>query len=117
MKTSFSEGLARLPGPATAQYPAGAPSATLLQHGSMRLLVFAPPVNPDGLDHQRPHAQDELYLVQRGSGEIVIDGARFPAGVGDAFFVAAGAQHRFEHCTPDFAAWVVFYGPNAGEAA
>ncbi len=30
-------------------------------------------------------------------------------------FVAAGAEHRFEDFTQDFAAWVVFYGPEGGE--
>ena len=30
-------------------------------------------------------------------------------------FVPARVDHRFEEFTPDFAAWVVFWGPRGGE--
>ena len=115
MKTSVAQALALLPAAPTDQYPAGAPSVTVLAHGSMQLKLFTPSINPDGQDHQQPHSQDELYLVHAGSGEIVIDGARHAAVPGDAFFVAAGRPHRFAHFTEDFVTWVVFYGPQAGE--
>jgi hypothetical protein len=29
--------------------------------------------------------------------------------------VPAGKAHRFENFTPDFATWVVFWGPQGGE--
>ncbi len=32
-----------------------------------------------------------------------------------ALFVPAHATHRFEEFTDDFAAWVVFWGPQGGE--
>ena len=113
MKKSIEE--ARLPGPATAQYPEGAPSVTLLAHGSMLLKVFTPGTNTDGRDRQLPHEQDELYFVHTGSATITIDGQAFDVKPGDAIFVAAGATHRFDPFTPDFATWVVFYGPQGGE--
>jgi len=31
-------------------------------------------------------------------------------------FVAAGQVHRFELFSSDFAVWVVFYGPEGGDA-
>jgi hypothetical protein len=31
-------------------------------------------------------------------------------------FVPAGAEHRFEDFTDDLTVWVVFYGPEGGEA-
>jgi hypothetical protein len=31
-------------------------------------------------------------------------------------FVPAGHEHRFEDFTPDFATWVIFYGPDGGES-
>ena len=62
-----------------------------------------------------PHTQDELYLVQRGSAQFSGGGDRFAVAPGDAFFVPAGADHRFDDFTPDFASWVVFYGPQGGE--
>ena len=115
MKTSISEGLARLPGAPTAQYPEGAPSVALFEHGSMQLKVFTPSTNADGRDRQLPHVQDELYLVHSGSADIHIGDEVFAARAGDAFFVAAAVNHRFENFTPDFVTWVVFYGPQGGE--
>jgi mannose-6-phosphate isomerase-like protein (cupin superfamily) len=63
--------------------------------------------------HKEP--QDELYFIQHGTGELVINGQRLGAAAGDAFFVAAGAEHRFENFSHDFVTWVVFYGPQGGE--
>ncbi len=113
MKISIQE--ARLPGPPTAQYPEGAPSVTMLAHGSMLLKVFTPGTNNDGRDRQVPHEQDELYFVHTGSATITIDERAFDVQPGDAIFVPAGATHRFAPFTPDFATWVVFYGPQGGE--
>lgn len=115
MKVSMNEALGRLPAAPTATYPEGAPFMTLLAGGSMSVEMFAPGSNADGRDRQTPHSQDELYFVQRGLGDIVIADQRFAAAAGDAFFVAAGVAHRFENFTPDFATWVVFYGPQGGE--
>ena len=36
---------------------------------------------------------------------------------GDVIFVEAGVPHRFEGYGEDFATWVVFWGPEGGEAA
>jgi mannose-6-phosphate isomerase-like protein (cupin superfamily) len=117
MKVTLSDALARLPASPTAQYPEGAPSVTVLAHGSMQLKVFNPALNTGGRDRQVPHDQDELYLVQAGSATMVIGAQQWPARAGDAFFVAAGATHRFDDVSPDFATWVVFYGPTGGEPA
>ena len=103
MKTSIADALARLPGTPTAQYPEGAPSLTVLAHGSMQLKVFNPALNTDGRDRQA------------GSATMVIGAQQWPARAGDAFFVAAGAAHRFDDVSKDFATWVVFYGPHGGE--
>mgnify|MGYP000107539219 CR=1 FL=1 len=115
MKTSISQALQLLPGAATTQYPEGSPSVVVLQHGSMQLKVFTPSTNTGGQDRQLPHAQDELYMVHAGSATIRINDAPFEARPGDAFFVPAGASHRFDNFTPDFVTWVVFYGPQGGE--
>ena len=111
MKASISSTLARLPGPPSARYPQGAPFSTVMAGGTMSVEVFA----PNGADSQQPHGQDELYFVHSGTGEMVINGQRFAAAAGDAFFVAAGVEHRFENFSEDFVTWVVFYGPPGGE--
>lgn len=73
--------------------------------GRVRLGLYA----PYPLDPQQPHAQDEVYIVVRGSAVLVQDAARAPCAAGDALFVAAGQAHRFEELSSDFAAWVVFF--------
>ncbi len=115
MKASILQALQSLPGAPTGAYPEGVPFAQVLTHGSMSVEVFAPGSNQDGRDRQQPHKQDELYFVHSGRGEIIINGQRFDAGAGDAFFVEAGADHRFENFSRDFVTWVVFYGPQGGE--
>ena len=84
----------------------------LLEHGTMELGYY----KPDGVDPQEPHVQDEIYVVQSGSGIFVCGDARQPFEAGEALFVPAGVVHRFEEFTDDFAAWVVFYGPDGGES-
>ena len=115
MKASIGDALKRLPGAPAGAYPEGVPFAAVMAGGSMRVEVFAPGSNSDGRDRQLPHSQDELYFVHSGAGEIIINGKRFAANAGDAFFVAAGAEHHFENFSSDFVTWVVFYGPQGGE--
>ncbi len=110
MKANFFEAYKRLPGKATASYPEGAPFEVLMQQGEMSVEVFAPGSNADGLDRQQPHAQDELYFVMQGSGQIRIGDTLQNAEIGDAFFVPAQMPHCFENFSSDFAVWVVFYG-------
>jgi mannose-6-phosphate isomerase-like protein (cupin superfamily) len=83
-----------------------------LRHGSMKIGLYA----PRGHDTQGPHAQDELYIVVRGSGEFVKNGQRRRFAAQDVLFVEAGAEHRFESFSEDFASWVIFWGPSGGEA-
>jgi mannose-6-phosphate isomerase-like protein (cupin superfamily) len=111
MKASISQALKRLPAAPTAKYPQGEPFVTMMAGGTMTVEVFA----PKGKDLQQPHLQDELYFIHSGEGEIVINGQRFGAAAGDAFFVAAGVEHRFENFSDDFVTWVVFYGKEGGE--
>ena len=40
-----------------------------------------------------------------------------PCRAGDLVFAPAHAEHRFEDISADFATWVLFYGPEGGEAA
>jgi oxalate decarboxylase/phosphoglucose isomerase-like protein (cupin superfamily) len=100
-----------------APIPEGARSALLIKHGTMTLRYYA----PAGRDPQTPHAQDEIYIVAAGRGSFALgrDEAsleRRPFGPQDAIFVPAGWVHRFEDFSADFATWVVFWGPDGGEA-
>jgi mannose-6-phosphate isomerase-like protein (cupin superfamily) len=101
----------RLPGPVTGQWPGGERFAEAFRHGSMSVELYAPVAE----DPQAPHAQDELYFIQSGSGTFVLGGESHEFAPGDCFFVAAGVEHRFTQFTPGFATWVVFWGPEGGE--
>ncbi len=81
------------------------------RHGTMSLGMYAPYRH----DPQEPHDQDELYFVLSGSGVFVHGDEKSDFKTGDALFVAAGVEHRFEDFTDDFAAWVVFWGTKGGE--
>jgi oxalate decarboxylase/phosphoglucose isomerase-like protein (cupin superfamily) len=103
---------------AKAPIPEGRRSAELITHGTMKLRYYA----PEGHDPQTPHDQDEIYVVVSGSGTFALGRneaslERQAFGPGDAIFAPAGWLHRFENFTPDFATWVVFWGPEGGEAA
>jgi len=84
----------------------------LLEHGSMELGYYC----PVGKDEQEPHEQDEIYIVHKGSGVFQLADEIIDFAPGDALFVPAGVEHRFTDFSDDFAAWVVFWGPQGGEA-
>lgn len=46
-------------------------------------------------DRQRPHEDDEVYVVLEGTGTLEVEGEPFPVMEGAAVFVQAGAEHRF----------------------
>ncbi len=111
MKASIAEMMARLPGPKTERWPDGERFVEAFAHGSLVVELYA----PARADPQTPHDRDEVYFVVSGYGEFVIAGERSRFQKGDAFFVAAGVEHRFENFSTDFTTWVVFYGPPGGE--
>jgi mannose-6-phosphate isomerase-like protein (cupin superfamily) len=90
----------------------GATSVELFRHGSLVLKIY----KPDKVDPQTPHSRDEAYVVLSGSGNFVKAGVSEAFQPGEFLFVPAGVEHRFEGFAGDFAAWVIFYGPEAGEA-
>ena len=111
LKASISDMLQRLPGPRSTKWPEGERFVEAFAHGTLVVELYA----PHGRDPQTPHDRDEVYFVISGNGEFVVAGERSRFAPGDALFAAAAVEHRFENFTPDFATWVVFYGPKGGE--
>ena len=105
-RLTVHESLARLPGPAGERY------VELFRHGTLSVELYA----PRGTDPQSPHTRDEVYVVVQGTGFFRNGDARHPFAAGDLLFVPAGVVHRFEEFSADLAVWVVFYGPEGGEA-
>jgi len=110
-KASAKALLGKLPGPPTPKWPGGARFVEAFRHGSLVVELYAPVKR----DPQGPHDRDEVYFVQSGSSDFVVAGERSRVSAGDALFVAAGVEHRFENFSEDFSTWVVFYGPPGGE--
>jgi mannose-6-phosphate isomerase-like protein (cupin superfamily) len=46
-------------------------------------------------DRQQPHADDEVYVVLEGRGQLTIEGESVEVSEGKAVFVPAGADHQF----------------------
>ena len=106
-KATVAEALARLPGPQGERF------VTVFEHGSLLVEVYA----PRGSDPQKPHTRDELYIVVAGRGDFVTAQGRQPFSPSDLLFAPAGEEHRFENFSDDLIVWVIFYGPEGGEAA
>lgn len=102
---TIAKALGRLPSPEGKRF------ATIFQHGTLLVEIYA----PRGTDSQNPHTRDEVYFVAAGSGEYVCGDTRTAFGSTDLLFAAAGVAHRFENFTGDLAVWVLFYGPEGGE--
>jgi quercetin dioxygenase-like cupin family protein len=88
------------------------PFTLLFKHGTLEVEFY----KPVGIDNQKPHSRDEVYVVVSGSGYFVHGSSRQPFESGEVLFAAAHVEHRFEEITPDFATWVFFYGPEGGES-
>ncbi len=88
-----------------AKHPEGKPFVTLLERGRMYVEIY----QPQKMDLQTPHDQDEIYVVISGSGTFFNAGERRPFHPGDLIFVPAGIEHRFENFTEDFKTWVIFF--------
>lgn len=92
--------------------PGGRRVVELLRHGTLLVEMYA----PRGVDPQQPHTRDEVYVVVSGTGVFLNGTERRSFSPGDLLFVPAGIAHRFEEFSDDFAVWVLFYGPEGGEA-
>ena len=107
LRVSVAEAMEKLPGPNGERF------ATVLEHGTLDIEIYA----PRGRDPQKPHTRDEVYFVVQGRGEFINGPSRERVAPGDVLFVPAHVDHRFENFTDDLIVWVMFYGPEGGEAA
>ena len=102
-KPSAKDLLFRLEDAARAPIQEGRASGQIFHRGTLDLRYY----KPGAVDLQQPHTQDELYFVCSGHGHFFRNGETVPCKTGD--------EHRFVDYSPDFAVWVVFYGPEGGE--
>jgi mannose-6-phosphate isomerase-like protein (cupin superfamily) len=92
--------------------PPGNLATPVFAHGTLEVEIYA----PVGIDRQKPHSRDEIYIVVRGHGQFFNGKELLEITPGSFLFVPAGCEHRFENFSQDFLVWVAFYGPHGGEA-
>ena len=61
-------------------------------------------------DHQKPHREDEIYYVLRGSARFKAGSEDREVSAGSVIFVAAEVGHRFYEITEELAV-LVFFAP------
>lgn len=87
--------------------------AEFLRVESMSAGIYTLPAG--GEDLQRPHGEDEAYLVLRGRAMIEVGGEERPVGPGDLIYVPARLSHRFFAIAEELAL-LVFFAPAEGTA-
>ena len=85
---------------------AGEPYHEFLRVPALSAGVYVLPAGGD--DPQRPHAEDEVYVVLSGEAAISVAGRRRPVRAGSVVFVAAGVPHRFHDIRRELAVLVLF---------
>jgi mannose-6-phosphate isomerase-like protein (cupin superfamily) len=65
------------------------------------------------VDGQSPHAEDEVYVVTRGTASLEVEGSASPVQAGSLAYVPAQAQHRFVDISDDLEVVVVFAPPES----
>jgi mannose-6-phosphate isomerase-like protein (cupin superfamily) len=89
--------------------PAGGEATSYAEHlrtADLSVATYCVPAG--GLDDQRPHTEDEVYVVTAGRARLVTPAGEAAVGPGDVVFVPAGEEHRFVDVTGDLALLVVF---------
>lgn len=64
-----------------------------------------------GLDDQRPHLEDEIYVVQTGRATIVTDSGRAQVQPGSVVFVPANEKHQYVDIIEDLTLVVIVAPP------
>jgi mannose-6-phosphate isomerase-like protein (cupin superfamily) len=105
LQVALSEPQAKRPPPGNLAVP-------VLRCGDLEVELYA----PVGSDPQKPHTRDEIYVIASGSGYFHCGEQRQSFKVGTLLFVPAGINHHFADFSPDFSAWVMFFGPEGGIA-
>jgi mannose-6-phosphate isomerase-like protein (cupin superfamily) len=68
--------------------------------------TYSVPAGAD--DDQKPHTEDEIYVVTAGQATLEAGGDAVPVGPGSVLYVPANEPHHFTHITSDLAALVLF---------
>jgi len=92
----------------------GRPYLEFVREESMSVGVYVLPAG--GVDRQKPHTEDEVYIVLSGTALFTAADQTRPVQRGDTLFVAAGVVHRFHDITDELRLIVVFAPPEGSGA-
>lgn len=67
-----------------------------------------------GVDPQQPHAEDEVYFIIGGRGQITVAGETRPVQAGTTVYVPARVDHRFHDIQEDLSILVLFAPAETG---
>jgi quercetin dioxygenase-like cupin family protein len=93
------------------QAASGGPYLEFLRVPDLSLGLYV--LEAGAVDRQRPHSEDEAYVVLAGRARFTADSDTRDVGPGDTIFVAAGVRHRF-HDVAETLRLVVVFGPAEG---
>jgi len=86
----------------------GKPYREFLRVPAMSAGLYVLPAG--GTDRQKPHREDEIYYVVRGSARFKAGSEDREVSAGSVIFVAAEVGHRFYDITEELAV-LVFFAP------
>jgi hypothetical protein len=66
--------------------------------------------------YDQPSLVEKSSLAGSRTRGTVSGTTRLAFGPNDVLFAPAGVEHRFEAFSDDLVVWVIFYGPEGGEA-
>jgi mannose-6-phosphate isomerase-like protein (cupin superfamily) len=101
--------------------PAGEPAAWIEHLSVADLSVGTYSIPAGGTDVQRPHSEDEIYVVATGRAVLAAGGERAEVAPGSVIYVPAGEAHQFTGITESLALVVLFapaeYTRSGGDGA
>jgi len=96
------------------QRAAGGPWAELLGVADLSFGIYV--LAAGAADRQRPHTEDEVYVILAGRSRFTAADETRDCGPGDVIFVPAQVPHRFHDIAEELRVVVVF-GPAEGSRA
>jgi mannose-6-phosphate isomerase-like protein (cupin superfamily) len=95
----------------------GSTGAGYVEHLVVRdLSVGTYSLRAGAADPQKPHAEDEVYVIISGSGQFTSGGRTVDVKPGTVLYVPAHEPHRFQDNAEDLTV-LVFFGPAEGSLA
>ncbi|GGL99386.1 hypothetical protein GCM10010129_48820 [Streptomyces fumigatiscleroticus] len=82
-----------------------------LRERNMSVGLYA--LNAGEQDPQKPHEQDEVYVVVSGRASLTVGLETTQVARGSVVYVPAGVAHKFHHISEDLRVLVVFSPPES----